>query len=466
MTKSNAQNFYSLFGKAMRRIAAGWLLISAFISISFSAFAQQEGVSINSFRILKTTPDYVEIELVGSNNGTIADLWLGVIAKSRDGTVRPTGFRPYSIPADKPFKILSHVQRPYGLAAQKTDVLMMMIYPRGKGVIQRHTFDWPHVWPIKAANPNSKAEEFKDLSTAKPWLILLENLEEEEFGVLDEVINKWNNPRERDKNGEWKLDSFRSVFFSYVPRKRNWKHDLKRINKWRKFNPKSAGAAIAESKYWISYARNIRGSDTQTDPFALRIFGERMQRAEQVLTDAKDYSSDNPLWYEAYLEAAVTLKRDHEFIEALYKEAIHRHPYFQPLYLKMAAYWAPRSGYQADWRKADEVVRQAAENTATIDGETNYAMLYVQLSESQRRENLLFDAGYLSWNRMRNSFEEWVKRYPSMDNLNTFAAFACRANDKKAFFNIRPRIINRILPGKWLDAYSYDLCNQRFMQKV
>ena len=466
MTKRNAQNFHSLFGKAMRRIAAGWLLISVFISISFTAFAQQESVSIDSFRVLITTADYVDIELVGSNDDSMDELWMGVIAKSKDGTVRPTGFRPYLIPADKPFKITSRVPRPYGLGAQKTDVLMVMIYPRGKDVIQRHKFDWRHVWPKKAANPDSKAEEFKNLSTAKPWLILLENLTEEEFSALDNVINKWNNPGERDKNGEWKLDSFRSIFVNFATKRRSWKNDIKRIQKWRKFNPTSAGAAIAESKYWVSYAKNIRGSDTQTDPVALRVFGERMQRAEQALKDSKDYGADNPLWYEAYLDVAVTLRRDHEFIEALYKEAIHRHPHFQPLYLKMAAYWAPRSGNQADWHKADEVIRQATENTAAINGEINYAMLYVQLSEMQFKENLMFDAGILSWNRMRNAFEEWVKHYPSMDNLNRFAAFACRANDKKAFFNIRPRIINRILPGRWLDAYSYDLCNQRFMQKV
>lgn len=444
-----------------------WIVLGLVVLVTTAEAkaAAQEKISIDSFRILNTTPDFVDIELAGSNEGSIDQLWLGAIAKSRDGITRSGGFPPLIVPVDKQFHLVTRVQRPNGREAQKTDVLLVMVYPGGKDVILRRKFDWPYVWP-KTDGPPAGTAEYTNLDTSHPWQIFYENLEEDEFAALDELMKKWNNPKERDENGEWKLDSFRSVFVNFSSGKRDWNGDMQRIKRWRAFNPKSAGAAIAEAKYWTAFAWHIRGNDSysQADPVALRVFGERLQRAEQVLKDAKDYSMDNPLWYEAYLDIAVAASRDDHFIQALFDEAIHRHPYFTPLYLDMAKHWAPRSGKKVDWGKADEVIRQAAANTANIDGLSNYAMLYVQLGALQKCECNLLEDSRVSWDKMRDSFADLVKRYPSVDNLNEFAAFACRANDQQTFLNIRPRIVDRIVPNKWLNGYSSDLCDHRFMQ--
>ena len=453
----------SQHGIAWREIAASYLLLAVFTLMSATAFAQQGNISIDSFRVLNTTPEFADIEIVGSNDGSMGQLCLGAIVKSRDGTVRSGGFPPFVAPADKQFHLLARVLRPEGSGIQQTNILMVMVYPCGKEIVQRRKFDWPYVWPEKRP---SGENEGRQLSVAHPWRAFHENLEEEDFAALDGLMTKWNNPRERDDNGEWKLDSFRSVFVNFSSQGRDWKGDLQRIKKWRELNPKSVGAAIAESKYWAAYAWHIRGNETRIndDPVAIRVFGERMQRAEQVLKDAKDFGADNPLWYEAYLDIAVATKRDDKFIEALFNEAIRKHPYFQPLYLDMAKHWAPRLGDGADWKNVDEVIKQAASNTADMDGISNYALLYAQISDLQKFEFDLFEDSYVLWPKMRDAFEELVKRYPSADNLNEFAAFACRAGDKSAFLNIRPKIINRIVPNKWPGNYSYDLCDHRFLQ--
>lgn len=454
----------------LRRSARGWAALSCFAIAMFAAvpaqvFAQQAKLSIDSMRVLTITPDFVDMEVAGLYDGSLGQLFLGVIAKSRDGDVRSSGYTPAVAPADKQFRILVRVLRPDGRAKQQTDYLMANVYPPGQDAVLRRKFTWPHVWPEKQAGGKDEPEQ---LSAEHPWQAFYENLQEEDFTALDSLMSKWNTPRERDIHGEWKLDSFRSVFLNFSHDKRDWKGDLQRISRWRAFNPKSAGAAIAEAKYWAAYAWHIRGNAivAQTDPVALRVFAERMRRAEQVLKEAKDFSADNPLWYEAYLDIAPATKRDDKFIEVLFNEAIRKHPYFQPLYLDMAKYWAPQSGENADWKKVDEVIKLAASNTAGTDGNGNYAMLYAQLGELQKCECNLFDDSSISWPRMRDSFEDLVKRYPSVNNLNQFAAFACRAGDKRTFLNIRPRIIGHIVPSKWLDGYSYDLCDHRFMQNT
>ena len=351
---------------------------------------------------------------------------------------------------------------------QKTEVLMVSVYSHGRDIVLRRKFDWTYVWPEKPINSTNDADEHPELMTAYPWIVLQQNLQDEEWEVLDELLKKWNNPKERDRNGEWKLDSFRRVLVNNSSQGRDWKGDLLRIKKWREFNPQSAWAAIAESKYWVAYAWHIRGNETRMsdDPVAVQVFGERMQRAEKVLKDAKNFGADNPLWYETYLDIAVATKRDDNFIEALYNEAIRAYPYFQPLYLDMAKRWAPPSGDGADWIRVDEVVKLAVSNTAGVDGTSNYALLYSQISDLQKLEFDLFENRYFSWAMMRDAFDELVKRYPSTGNLNEFAAFACRANDKETFLKIRPKIINRIIPDKWPGNYSHDLCDHRFMQNT
>lgn len=457
---------YLLRGAAWHAATAACLYTSALALIPFTAVAQQGGISIDAFRILNTTPDFVDIELSGSDDGTMGQLCVGVIAKSTDGMVRSQSYSSIAAPGDAQFRVLSRVMRPSGLARQETDCLMAMVYPCGQGTVLRRKFAWHYAWPEKKAGTSGSENDQVEMSEARPWLAFKANLDEEDFAALDTLIQKWNDPKARDQDGEWKLDGFRSVFLRYSSVNRDWKGDLQRIKRWREFNSKSAGAAIAEAKYWVSYAWHIRGNETttQADPVALRVFGERMRRAEQVLKDAREFAADNPLWYEAYLDIAAATRRDEKFTEALFNEAIRRHPYFQPLYLGMSRYWAPYSGDTADWKKVDDVIKQAVSNTADMDGTGNYALLYAQISDVQKLEFDLFQDSRVSWEKMRDSFEDLVKRYPSNDNLNEFAAFACRANDKGAFLNIRPKINNRIVPKKWPGNYSCDLCDHRFMQ--
>lgn len=445
-------------------VVAGFV-VAMIVMASPAAYAQPDGVSVDAVRILKTTPDFVNVELSGSNDGSLGPLCFGIIAKSTDGIVRSSGYPPALMPSNGKFRVLAKVLRPSGLPRQETDLLLVMIYYCGHDIVQRRRFVWHYTWPEKKPGPSGDNGNAVELGMAHPWEVFYENLGEEDFAALDAVMQKWNNPEERDQNGEWKLDSFRSVFVNYSKTGRDWKGDLQRLKKWRAANPRSAGAAIAEAKYWVAYAWRIRGNAYQTDPFALRVFRERMQRAEQVLKDSKSYASGNPLWYEAYLDIAVTTRRNKKFIGTLFNDAVRKFPYFQPLYLDMAKYWASRLTDNPDWKKADDVIRRAAANTAKIDGSSDYAMLYSQLGGLQSCECNLFDESRISWEKMRSSFKDLVKRYPSTGNLNRFAAFACRANDKRAFLDIAPRIVDHIIPGKWLTGYSYDACRHQFMQQ-
>jgi hypothetical protein len=450
-------------GISMVAIGLCLLMLDGCVPLKPAEPAQTRNVSIDSFLVAKTNPDSVEIELTGSNDGSMGQLCLGAISKSRDGIVRSIGYPPYMFPMGQQVRITAKVMSPPGSQQSHTDTLVVIVYQCGKEVILSRKFDWPYIWPVRSANLSSDNTE--ELADPNPWQIFFQNLNELDFASLDALTEKWNNPKERDKNGEWKLDSFRSAL-NYPARNKDWHGGLERIQQWRKYNQGSPGAAIAEAKYWVGYAWHIRGYDdnSEVDPVAMRVFHERMKRAEQVLDDSKAFASNNPLWYETYLEILVDEKRDDKSIESIFNDGILKHPYFQPLYVDMAKRWSPWSGENSDWHKVDEVVNRAVTVTGDIDGGTNYARLYAQINDQQKVEFDLFQDSQASWPRMRSSFEELVKRYPSDDNLNTFAVFACRAGDKTAYLGIRPRIQGHIVSGKWPSNYSIDLCDHRFMQ--
>jgi hypothetical protein len=71
----------------------------------------------------------------------------------------------------------------------------------------------------------------------------------------------------------------------------------------------------------------------------------------------------------------------------------------------------------------------------------------VQINDRQKIEFDLFQDSQASWPRMRDAFEQWVKRYPSDDNFNEFAAYACRAGDKEAYLGVQPKIQGHIVRG-------------------
>lgn len=251
----------------------------------------------------------------------------------------------------------------------------------------------------------------------------------ENFAALDTQINKWNNPEERDQDGLWKLLSTTHWGGCYGS---HWQESLQFYQKWLKFNPESAGAATAESRCWIDAAWAIRGGkyNPSDDPVAMNIFTPRIEKAEQILKDSKKFSASNPLWYLLYLDLAISTKRDDKFIESIFNEGITKFPSFQELYFLMTKHWAARSGEKANWQKVNEVINQAVTLTSNSDGISNYARLYSWIAYRQSLELNIFQDGLISWPKMRESYEDLVRRYPSPNNLNDFAVYACRAGDK------------------------------------
>lgn len=458
---------FSLLARTLAGAVGACLLLAA-----VQVQAASPGLRIESFKVLSADAVSAQIDFVATRSDAHTPMLVGVYAKSRDGTGYTGVFRPALVPEGKKVRFTAEVMRPGGTGAMQTEYLWVFAYEGGEVPFMRTRLAWAHAWPADTAPEAARRAQALQAGQAgqggqTPMAIFDRNLVDEDFGALDTLLAEWNTPAERDANGDWKLDGFR-VALSITPDMTGWDEHLARIRRWKKFNPRSAGAAIAEARHWADYAWHIRdcrcGGREVVDPVALRVFHERMKRAEQALLASKRYAADNPLWYATYLDVAAGTDRSEAFVRKLFEEAVARHPLYQPLYTSMAMYWVPRDGRRADWDQVEVLAERAVGLTRATDGDDNYAWLYASVSDRQRLEVDVMRDSALSWPRMRRSFEALVTRYPSPDNLNTFAAFACRAGDKATYLNLSVKIGDQVVPRLWPDNHSIDMCNHRFMQ--
>lgn len=426
-----------------------------------------KGLEIDSFNIVKINPDSVEVELVGSNDSTLENSYMTLSAKSTDGIIQSKPSLGVQVPIGQKFHVTAQVLRPPGLKEIQTDSLLVYIWLAKEKHALKSRFDWKYVWPeISADTANVQDNGSIDIYPTNSISVFYNNLRDDDFVAMDALIHKWNNKDERDPDGLWLLNGFWAACAMRI--QDLGKESPKDFQKWRINNPKSTGAAIAESTYWINSAWSIRGgaTSTQVDPIAMKVFNERMDRAEKILKDSKEFSLDNPLWYMSYLELAIAAKREDKFIETLFDESIRRHPYYQPLFLLMTKYWLSVDGEKANWQKVEELANQAVILTSDKDETSNYARLYSWVGYQQKIELNLFRRGFISWSKMRDSFESLVKQYPSVTNLNEYAVYACRASDKDTYLKVRDKIRGRELPRMWPSNYSLDMCDHMFMQHL
>lgn len=450
------------------RLAVPACLLAALAMTAWGEQPEALQVQVESYKLLSADSDSAQLELVVTNHEEDTPVFLGVTAKSRDGTVASPGFKPEEIPVGEHMHMIVTVMRPGGPAPKQTDTLHVLVYRFSGGGSVRVRFDWPHNWPKRVTPASAVAAGVPPETESRllPRNVFYSNLLDEDFNALELLLSKWNTPSERDDSGEWKLEGFRhAVEAEDSP---EWEAQLARIEHWKKASPRSAGAAIAEAIYWRNHAWEILGCrrckrKPAPDPVALKLFRERMQHAQQVLDASRRYAAANPVWYEVALDVAIDRQRPSAEISRLFKAAVKKHPYYTPLYVAMARRWTPDGPGKTDWVKVESLVRSAVKRTAAEDGTQDYARIYTWISIRQDSEDDVLQVSMLSWPRMRASFREMIKAYPSAENLNEFAIFACRANDRETYLSLNPRLQEQVIHAMWPEHHSFDDCNEHFV---
>jgi hypothetical protein len=149
--------------------------------------------------------------------------------------------------------------------------------------------------------------------------------------------------------------------------------------------------------------------------------------------------------------------------DALFEEAVGKFPTYLPLYLTRLNYYLPQWG--GDFGKVDSFIERSVQRTQQTDGSAFYAWLYVDVARKSGGDESFFRATRVSWPRMRDSFDDMIRRYPDTWNKIVYATFACLARDREATAKVLTMLPPDAQLGAYTDGISTDACRRFALEK-
>jgi hypothetical protein len=231
---------------------------------------------------------------------------------------------------------------------------------------------------------------------------------------------------------------------------------------WRRRVKNSTMADLAEAMLLTEWAWSARGNGFANSISSqnMALYEYRTEMAAAALDDLADRAAKNPLWYTLSLEVGLDQSKDREKLQALFDQGMATAPKYRPLYRRMLRILMPRWGGSYD--DVDKFIDKIYAQSAKTRGYERYAELYSTYARLEGDELNLFADTPAFWSGMRTGYLGLVKRYPNSDAvLNSFANFACRADDKVTYNRLRGAVGKRLSSTSWSTKYSIESCDKK-----
>jgi hypothetical protein len=286
-----------------------------------------------------------------------------------------------------------------------------------------------------------------------------------DYKQLDAELTRVRESRERLPDGRSLFALSMSGLARALSIDEKWDAVFESITQWRKAAPNSSNAAILEAAMWSQYAWYARGTGkwNSVSDTARQLYNERLAKARRVLEESKQFASGNSYWYVVMIETATGEGWPIDRQMALFDEAVQRDPLFLQTYFAMGKRLTPRWG--GDIALYNKLTEKAVSQTKSTEGQSMYARMYWYYAGIENDQP--FRELGIPWPLMKAGFEDLIARYPSSWNLNSYARFACEANDKSTFLQLAPRLTGENLRADaWPSGYKFETCKDAFMSRT
>jgi hypothetical protein len=269
--------------------------------------------------------------------------------------------------------------------------------------------------------------------------------------ILERDVNEWNSPSCVFEDGTPVIAALNGGFQRLFTTGWDWTESLTQVEFVKTNFPDTGFAALAEAAYWKHYAWYERGNGfaSSVKPESLKIFNERLEKAEKVLTDSKPYAAELPNWYAEMITVQSQLNRSEAEREQTFLEGTNKFKTYYPIYYAMLNSQLPKWG--GSWLSVDNTINLSVENTKISDRNAMYARLYSSVYVNLLPDESFFKVTLVSWPKLKQGYEDMIIQYPKSNyNLNRFAMFACKAEDKDTFLSLRNKIGKNIMFEAWV----------------
>ncbi len=252
-----------------------------------------------------------------------------------------------------------------------------------------------------------------------------------DYDKLDELANQYRNFGESYANGVWKLGY---VYVGVSPaddsNDNEYEKRLAAIRKWIAARPNSITARVALANVLTDYAWEARGGGwaSTVNREGWELFGQRLNEAQTVLTEAKELTNKCPAYWSVQMTLAMGLGYTKETFQSIYDQAKAAYPNYIKYDCCRAVYLLPR------WYGGDGEWERELEKSADKVGGDAGDVLYARVVWSMQRYGTMrevFKSSHLSWPRVDRGFAVIEKKYPdSLAARNERAKLAGLAGDK------------------------------------
>jgi hypothetical protein len=271
-----------------------------------------------------------------------------------------------------------------------------------------------------------------DSQPAHAFRITVRNLfNEESFDQLDEIAGNVRAQKSRFTGGAWKLHD---LYFalqepgSLTATDATWNAHFQRLQRWIARNPASITPRVALAAAYLRFAWKARGNGSadKVTAEAWKLFGERVNKAQDVLAQSKSLSTKDPEWYRTMQTVALAQGWDHKQAEQLLAEANSLEPayyYFDEAYANyLLPKWYGKPG------ESEEFAQTIAERIGGAEGDSIYFKVALSLNCCKARAQ----APGISWDRVKQGFASLERLYGSTNyERNALAFMAVRQGDRE-----------------------------------
>ncbi len=273
-----------------------------------------------------------------------------------------------------------------------------------------------------------------------------------DFASLERLHDQVRQPGQRAPDGEMPQSEFRSGLKRVLDGKKNapdgyFVEQEALTRQWAIEHPNSALAHALHAAALAAHGWSYRGSgfSNTVPPQAWDDFRKYIDKAIAYMSEHADVVFGTSLSHRWMIDFARAAGWDGDKIKAIARDGLRVNPQDDGIYYGVTFSLLPKWGGSA--AALDRYIQEAVANTEAQRGLEMYARLYDDAEE--QFEHRLFEDSAARWPKMKQGFEDMLKRYPDAGNVNRFAYFACIAKDKPTALDLLGQVGAKPITEKW-----------------
>jgi hypothetical protein len=283
---------------------------------------------------------------------------------------------------------------------------------------------------------------------------------------LIRLAHEWESPKCVLAHGAPRMSALVMGYERAFQSETDWSKSAARVKAVKDQYPKEPASALLEATYWMKYAWNARGRGyaNTVSPDAWKLFKERLEKAEKVLLDSKDYASAYPGWYRLMISVQSELGRPAPDRDKVFFEAMNR---FRPrqgasnIAVEMVSYLLPKWG--GDWDTVETMINWTTAHTKEDLGTGMYSNLYeFAINNSfQDPKKKAFKETSVSWPKLKKSIQDNIQHFPESWSIKAeLIAWSCIAEDYRTYVEARRTVPKEQLAKiGWTRTFSLEACD-------